>query len=367
MDPLSIEEKEREVMAKIACTFTRYVRNFKDDLNRSLEYIDYILIPTIMASSENRSHNPFAEIIEKYSTEYMSKTLEVLGYKPLPLGYSSDLTMEGDDHILNLDVKSANLDNESDFKGTINLGVNQFSHSASFKNLVINGEMDFLKVYPSIPPVYSIKGKKKLVLTYGLLVIYKPYKDLLNPLKEDYEKLHNIIYKHVIVLNPKIKQKKKNGSYEPISSDSDKMKTLVRNVLRGLLIHKLERDELIRELDLTPDEVNVIEEFERKIREVSDQFKDRLNTVALLLISIPNGLLEEKYKGAFVSGKGFGESARYHYSIDDYGYFKYILERGGRAIPRVVLLYADESIEDELVNALRVRKMKGCRTEILIE
>ena len=132
-----------------------------------------------MASKQGKSYNPFSEIIEKYTIYILTYKLEKEGYKLLPMGYSADLTLENRDHILNIDIKTANLDNPSDFKKTINLGINQITHVA---RLPINRK--FLPapffVYPTIPPYYKFpNGEIKLVLTYGLLFIYPPYSDLM--------------------------------------------------------------------------------------------------------------------------------------------------------------------------------------------
>ena len=77
----------------------------------------------------DKSYNPFTEIIEKQIGFIFTEKLISEGYKNNPLGFSSDLTFENQDHIINIDIKSANLNNTADFKDLIPLGFSQTSYS----------------------------------------------------------------------------------------------------------------------------------------------------------------------------------------------------------------------------------------------
>ena len=113
-DEYEVEEKEKEVLLKFAQIFKDSLDEFSTLVDRSLRYLDKIILPLIIASKQDRAYNPFSQIIEKYTIYILINKLEKEGYRLLPLGYSADLTFEYDDHILSIDVKTANIDNPSD-------------------------------------------------------------------------------------------------------------------------------------------------------------------------------------------------------------------------------------------------------------
>ncbi|MEM3872409.1 MAG: hypothetical protein QXE05_07615, partial [Nitrososphaeria archaeon] len=123
LSELQIEEMERDVLVKLGFLFKESLNEFSTLVDRSLGYLDRIILPTIMASKQDKSYNPFADIIEKYTIHVLTHKLEKEGYHILPLGYAADVTLENKNHILSIDIKTANLDNPSDFKNTIPLGI----------------------------------------------------------------------------------------------------------------------------------------------------------------------------------------------------------------------------------------------------
>lgn len=129
----NIEEMERDVLIKLGWIFKDSLENFSTSVDRSLRYLDKIVLPIIMASKQDKSYNPFSEIIEKYVLHILIDKFEREGYALLPLGYSADLTLESNKHILSIDIKTANIDNPSDFKNTVNVGVNQMTHVAKLR------------------------------------------------------------------------------------------------------------------------------------------------------------------------------------------------------------------------------------------
>ena len=54
--------------------------------------------------------------------------------------------------------------------------------------------------------------------------------------------------------------------------------------------------------------------FSEKVIQISKKLANReIKPVAIISVSIPNGMLEPHYDSQVVSGKSFGRSIRYHY------------------------------------------------------
>ena len=308
-----------------------------------------------MASKQDKSYNPFSEIIEKYTIYILAYKLEKEGYKLLPMGYSADLTLENRDHILNIDIKTANLDNPSDFKKTINLGINQITHVA---RLPINRK--FLPapffVYPTIPPYYKFpNGGIKLVLTYGLLFIYPPYSDLMREIRQEYVEVFKFfrrkVRKTLIPILVKLLGVNKERVEEILMSKPEKSRytreeLITESIIRGIFIYEQERDAILENLDINLEDRKAIETFSEKLKKFTDKLRERdIKPIAIIAIAIPNGLLKEKYLDKFVSGKNYSKSARYHYED---GIFKIIKEKTGEEFPRVLFLDVNRNYLNEL-------------------
>jgi len=356
LDVFEIEKTEKEILLKFGWLFKNSLDDFSTSVDRSLGYLDKIILPTIMASKRDKSYNPFSEIIEKYAIHILTHKLEKEGYKLLPLGYSADLTLENKDHILSIDIKTANLDNPSDFRKTINVGLNQMTHIAKLR---IN-RREFLPgpffVYPTIPPYYKFPdGRIKLILTYGLLFIYPSYSDLVREIRQDYTELFEffrdkvrkalvpILVELLRVNEEKAEQILKS---KPKKSRYTREELIVESVIRGIFIHEQERNELLKSLDINSEDKRIIETFSEKLKEFTNKLRERdVRPIAIIAIAIPNGLLKEKYLDKFVSGKNYSKSARYHYED---GIFEVIKEKTGETFPRVLFLDINEEYLSEL-------------------
>ena len=355
MEVIEIEKIEKEVLLKLGWPFKNSLDEFSTSIDRSLGYLDKIILPTIMASKQDKSYNPFSEIIEKYTIHILTYKLEKEGYKLLPLGYSADLTLENENHILSIDIKTANLDNPSDFKKTINIGINQMTHMAKLR---INRK--FLSapffVYPTIPPYYKFPdGRTKLILTYGLLFIYPSYSDLVREIRQEYIELFEFFRKKVrkalmpIVVKLLGINEYKAGQIlksKPERSRYTREELITESVVRGIFIHEQERDILLENLDINSEDKRIIDTFSKKLREFTNRLRERdIKPIAIIAIAIPNGLLKEKYLDKFVSGKNYSKSARYHYED---GIFEIIKEKTGEEFPRVLFLNVNKYYLSEL-------------------
>ncbi|MEM3573637.1 MAG: hypothetical protein QXJ62_05360 [Nitrososphaeria archaeon] len=359
LSELQIEEMERDVLVKLGFLFKESLNEFSTLVDRSLGYLDRIILPTIMASKQDKSYNPFADIIEKYTIHILTHKLEKEGYHILPLGYAADITLENKNHILSIDIKTANLDNPSDFKNTIPLGINQITHVAKLR---INNK--FLPkpyyVYPTIPPYYKLpSGEYKLILTFGLLFIYPSYRDLIEEIRVDYVKLYDFFKEKVaIALVPIIKQKigcdDRSAlsilNSKPLKSAYTRKELIVESLIRGIFLHEHQRNEILSSLN-SIESKKIIETFSSKLKNFTDKLRDRnVKPIAIIAISIPNGLLVDKYKDRFVSGKNYSKSARYHYED---GVFEYIKENMQKSISRVLFLDLDKNYLKEIKNYFR--------------
>jgi len=355
LNVFEIEKTEKEILLKFGWLFKNSLDDFSTSVDRSLGYLDKIILPTIMASKQDKSYNPFSEIIEKYAIHILTHKLEKESYKLLPLGYSADLTLENKDHILSIDIKTANLDNPSDFRKTINIGINQMTHIAKLR---INRK--FLPnpffVYPTIPPYYKFPdGRIKLILTYGLLFIYPSYSDLLREIRQDYIELFEffrgkvrkvlipILIKLLRVNKEKVEQILKS---KPEQSRHTREELIAESVIRGIFIHEQEKSELLKSLNINSGDEKIIETFSEQLKEFTNKLRERdVKPIAIIAVAIPNGLLKEKYLDKFVSGKNYSKSARYHYED---GIFEIIKEKTGEKFPRVLFLDINEDYLSEL-------------------
>ncbi len=354
-DKIYIEECEKNVLFKFGWLFKNSLNEFSTSVDRSLGYLDKIVFPMIMASKQDKSYNPFSEIIEKYTIYILTKKLEREGYKLLPLGYSSDISFENENHILSIDIKTANLENPSDFRGTINVGINQMTHIAK---LPVNRK--FLEepfyVYPTIPPYYKFpNGRIKLIFTYGLLFIYPSYSDLVKEIRQKYVKLFKFFKKKVKeALIPKLinslkidKEKAKQLLMrKPEKSLYTYEELVTESIIRGIFVHEQERESLLNGLNIKSKDEKIIERFSEKLKDFTSKLRERdVKPIAIIAIAIPNGLLKEKYLDKFVSGKSYSKSARYHY---ENGIFEIIKEKTDKEFPRVIFLDINKNYLDEL-------------------
>lgn len=357
MDDLKrIEEQEKEMLFKLGWIFKNSLKDFSTSVDKSLRYLDKIVLPIIMASKEDKSYNPFSEIIEKYVLHILIHKFEKEGYSLLPLGYSADLTLENDQYILNIDVKTANIDNPSDFKETVNVGINQMTHVAKLRLKKRKFLLPPYFVYPNIPPFYEIgDGNRKLILTYGLMFIYPSYHDLIDKIREDYQDLFNFFNQKLKKsLIPVIKsnfnvskdvEAKKIIEERPKRSRYSKDELITESLIRGVFIHRQEKEDILKSLEISEEDIT---NFSNHLKECINQLRERdIKPIAIIAISIPNGLLKEKYLDKFVSGKDYARSARYHYED---GVFEIIKEKTGEKLPRVIFVDLNPNYLNNLKN-----------------
>lgn len=354
MEKVEIEKIEYETLKRFNNVFYECIADFNTKLVSSLEYLEYITLPIIISSVEERAYNPFADIIEKYVEFIVIQKMEDHGYKFLPLGYSADMCFDGGESIINIDIKTANLNNPSDFKDTIPLGFNQTSYPAKMP-LGERGQSFYLsegkkpfKVYPVLPVEYQVKGKRQITVTNALLFIYPDYKDIMDKFRSDYEQIITIIDGKLRDSITKLLQSSvisiKSADVEEFlekknaNSHIKNRRVLYENIIRGYYIHKMVNN-IDKIFDLDKEDQEKLKNFFNKLKEIIQKLRDKeIKPVAIISISIPNGMLSPHYDDEIVSGKNYGKSIRYHYGD---GKFK-LLSTPTEIKSRVVFLDYDK-------------------------
>jgi hypothetical protein len=370
MDKRTIEKIEFTHLVLIDSVLKDSLDELKNKIQGSLRYIDYLTVPLIISSLEGKAYNPFSEIFEKYIIDLVSSKLENKGFKSLPLGYSSDMCFESDKVVLHVDVKTANFDNPSDFKNTIPMGMNQFTYPGIIPVKVKTRDNDSvdiseeasIRVWPNLPPSY-INKNGKLTLTYGILLLYPPYKDIVDRIRTKYIEIRNLIKrklktevkskvekeleKEIVSLNQFLDIKIKNTT----KSKGDKIS---ENVIRACLIHG-QIEHYTELMNFSDNEKNKLIKFKEEIEKISKKLAElNILPISIIIISAPNGFLAPDYDGNLVSGKSFAESIRYHY---EEGEFKNLDDK-----PRVIFNYIDEDYKDKILkifNNVFVLDQKG--------
>ncbi len=345
----TIEEKERDVLFSLAITLKNSLGHFSTSMDRSLGYLDKIIIPIIMASKQNKSYNPLSEIIEKYASQILINKLEKNDYHLLPLSYSSDIMMENKEHIINIDVKTANLNNPSDYQRTVNVGINQTTHPGK---LLLEGNPlpDPYYVYPAIPPFYTLPDcTKKLILSYALMFIYPAYKERVDEMRDYYTSLRSLFQSKVRSNLLKILQGKFNLSYVDAVKALDERNRYIAitdSIIRGLFIYQLNKKDIMATLDLNDSDMAEIDDFRSKINQFADYLRAlNIKPIAVIAIALPNGLLSGEYLDKIVGGKDYGATTRYHYGD---GIFSVIKKETNKEYPRVLFVDLDSNYETQL-------------------
>ena len=305
IDQIKIEEKEYEILKKLNFVFNDSLETFNSCLKDSMDYIYYITLPIVMASLENKSFNPFSEVIEKHICFIVNTKMASLGYKMIPLGYSSDLTFEDENTVIHIDIKTANINNPSDFKEEIALGFNQTSYSGKLP-CGIRGKTEYhsngikeVRTFPNLPKEYHINGNNKLTITNGLLFIYPDYKEVIDEIREDYIEIRNILDDNLSDLFCNVFSDEKNIElfldYKPGSERFKRREIIAENLVRACFIH----DEKI---ELSTQDQEKLVQFSKKVDDISKKLEGReIKPVAIISISIPNGLLRYSQTRDFTS------------------------------------------------------------------
>ena len=120
-------------------------------------------------------------------------------------------------------------------------------------------------------------------------------------------------------------------------------------MLRGVFIHSQEKESILEALQIkvVKEENDIIEKFLEELNDFTTNLRNKdIKPIAVIAISLPNGLLKDRYLPKFVSGKEYANSARYHYED---GIFEILKEKEDESIPRVIFL----DVKEEYVTKLK--------------
>lgn len=352
-----IEKLEKETLDQTLQIVEKIIPELQNKVENSKKYLRELAIPLLIASEEEKTFNPFANMIEKYIEILFVDKARECQWELIPLGFSSDLCFETSERIIHLDIKTANIDNTSDFRNTTPVGVNQFSYPGILP-IGIRGKkyaskgVPFLKVYPNLPAEYRYNDSSKLTITLALQFIYPSYKNEIDKIRDDYLKVLGIVDSKLLrMLEPELDFSRAELedalNYKPKKSRESRREIFVKNIVRGIYIHK--KNKLYELLNLNKKEEEIFDKFKEKLRTfVEDLKKAEIRPIAYNVLVLPNGKLAPLYDDQIVSGKNIGNSIRHHYEL---GEFELLGD-----CKRSVLVVLDEQYREELEDLMKLQE-----------
>lgn len=324
-----IEELEKKTLDKTLQIIREVIPELQNKLENSKKYLEQLAIPLLIASEEEKTFNPFANMIEKYIEILFVEKARMSGWELIPLGFSADLCFETEEVVVHLDIKTANIDNTSDFKNTAPVGVNQFSYPGVLpigirgtNNYAPKG-VSFLRVYPNLPAEYRYDNSSKLTITLAVQFIYPSYKDIINRIRSHYLDISKIIDDKLLSMLESQLNFSRDAlegalNYRSKKSRTMRRKIFVKNLIRGMYIHG-KKGNVCPLLNLNKREEEIFEEFENRFEEFVDKLKSAdIKPIAYNVLVLPNGNLEPLYDDQIVSGKNIGNSIRHHYELGNF-------------------------------------------------
>lgn len=349
-----IEKQEKKRLDMLSVEIKCALPEIERCLSRSLRFGIASSFQLIMAS-KSRTYNPFSGSIEAATTDVLIARLGPLGYKRLYAELGSNIIFEGSDECLDIDIKTANVENLSDFRGTIPIGPCQTTHPAMLSLFRRKPDDAYLKplltVYPYLPPVIRVE-KLKLLYTFALMFIYPSCREVTGSARDrlnDFEehvrgRLNQVFVQQVSALVAKSPATMQSW-LEQKSNRQTHAKDQSENQLRGIFIQN--ELKILDRLNIPHNDPKKIAVHE-KIRQVEEQFV-KTKPIAVFLVSIPNGLLIQYYN-CFVSGKNHSKSTRFYYKDAPFQTLQ-----NSAPPPRITLLYVNKRYKKQIEPLLGVK------------
>lgn len=266
------------------------------------------------SNSLNKTRNPFATHVEDFITHLIFDTLVHNGkYSYSNQLNKSDICIESDDAILQIDVKTTNSSNESDFKRNIRAGPNQVSyHMERPLKVDVNGnqkkiQTDRFNITPNLTP----KSNGKVVVTLFIQVVYETYAEAIEQESDKYNIVSDILaseIKNSVVDYENYGHQTIRSASDKLTDEQNKKEQYVKNLYREIYVQQ--NTDIIDELSCSQSEKEKLYQFNDSLRTIS---KELLNGLPLYIstILVPNGGLEPDYDDEFTHGKNWGNSYRY--------------------------------------------------------
>lgn len=266
------------------------------------------------SNSFNKTQNPFATHIEDFIIHLIFDTLVYNGrYTYSNQLNKSDTCVEDNNAILQIDVKTTNSNNESDFKQNIRAGLNQVSYHMD-RPLKFNSnghkkqiQTDKFQITPNLTPT----SDGKLVVTLFIQVVYESYSEIIEKQKDKYNTVSNILTSEIensVINYNKYGHPTIRSATNKLDENPSKLTKYVQNLYREIYVQQ--NIDLIEELSCSKSKKQQLYQFNDALKEIS---KELLKGLPLYIstILVPNGQLEPDYNDEFTHGKNWGCSYRY--------------------------------------------------------
>lgn len=163
---IELEETEKKYFDAIKLHLKTNLQTILNDLkSRHKIFNDW---NTQFISTARPGYN--ASNLDKGSQRVFHKIFSMLNWETNSTPIGSDLLFETEDAFIHIDVKTAILNNPSDYKGLVNIGRNQTNYPA-YKNTDKN-------FTPNLPNYYNENSQnEKVCLTYAIQIIHENEKE----------------------------------------------------------------------------------------------------------------------------------------------------------------------------------------------
>jgi len=159
LTPIDIEEIEAKYLELIENVLNNQLSEVLEGLRSRIRYI-YDWYPQFRSTAGKTLSDLINGAERVFSHVFSNSTLN---WRPLSVPVGSDLVFEVDDGIIHIEIKSALITNQSDYKGVINIREDQTSYPANVPPPPFS---------PKLPTYYGRGSKyEKLCLTYSILII----------------------------------------------------------------------------------------------------------------------------------------------------------------------------------------------------
>lgn len=168
LDDFELEKKERQYFELILLHLKQDLATLIDGLNSRIRILNNWYDNFIKTARKGYKASDLDTGAERIFHHFFAPILRFPNSSPI----GSDLMFELPDAFMHIEIKTALIDNPSDYKGKINIGINQTSYGVN---------KEFL---PNLPKYYQTSSKiEKPCLTYIIQIVHEHAKPNVKALK----------------------------------------------------------------------------------------------------------------------------------------------------------------------------------------
>jgi len=158
LDDFELEKKEKQYLEIISFHLKQDLLHLISGLNSRIKILKDWYDKFIKTARRGYQASDLETGAERIFHNFFANILRFPNSSPL----GSDLMFQLPDAIIHIEIKTALIDNPADYKGKVNIGINQTSYGVN-------------KTFsPNLPPYYHEEGgKEKPCLTYIIQIIHK--------------------------------------------------------------------------------------------------------------------------------------------------------------------------------------------------